>query len=176
MALDLIRDMSEKSWVSQRLWRTVRALKEIAPQIGLQQQQHQQESHEAALTMAGLAAATPSGSSGGSASVAPSATAVRSPASIAQSPYPRPLLHSALLPPRPPVSAAGSAHTGLDISPNGLQLQNEMRRIWEGYTGMGNGSFPPAREGSSEIGVVEPGDGTRPYADGHVFQHLREMF
>jgi hypothetical protein len=174
MALELIRDMSDKSWVSQRLWRTVRALKEVAPQIGLQQ--HQQESHEAALTMAGLAVATPSGSSGGGGS----ATAVRSPASVAQSPYPRPLLQSAPLPPRPSLSAA-EAPSGLVTSHNGLQLESEMRRLFEGYTSIANGTvgLPPAGDdGISEIGVIERGNGTNTsaYRDGHVFQHLREMF
>ncbi|OAA58649.1 fungal specific transcription factor [Niveomyces insectorum RCEF 264] len=39
MALNLIKDMSAKSWVSQRLWRTIGSLKAYAPRLGLQQQE-----------------------------------------------------------------------------------------------------------------------------------------
>lgn len=35
MALDLIRDLSKGSLVSKRLWRTIRTLKEVAPQLGM---------------------------------------------------------------------------------------------------------------------------------------------
>lgn len=36
LALDLVKDMSAKSWVSQRLWRTCRSLKAYAPRLGLE--------------------------------------------------------------------------------------------------------------------------------------------
>ncbi|PSR79222.1 hypothetical protein BD289DRAFT_476655 [Coniella lustricola] len=36
MALELVKDLSSKSWVSQRLWRTVKSLKAYAPRLGLQ--------------------------------------------------------------------------------------------------------------------------------------------
>lgn len=36
MALELVKDMSPKSFVSQRLWRTIRSLKAYAPRVGLQ--------------------------------------------------------------------------------------------------------------------------------------------
>ncbi|KOS19824.1 putative transcriptional regulatory protein [Escovopsis weberi] len=52
MALDLVTDMSRKSVVSQRLWRAVRALKKIAPRIGLNPEDPQST---AALGMIGLA-------------------------------------------------------------------------------------------------------------------------
>lgn len=60
MALELVKDMSSKSWVSQRLWSTIKSLREVAPRLGLAQDPHS----SAALTMAGLAtgqmaAATP---------------------------------------------------------------------------------------------------------------------
>lgn len=35
MALDLVRGLSRKSWVSKRLWRTIRVLKEVGPKLGL---------------------------------------------------------------------------------------------------------------------------------------------
>ncbi|KAI1370376.1 hypothetical protein F4677DRAFT_438547 [Hypoxylon crocopeplum] len=51
MALELVKDMSSKSWVSQRLWNTMKTLREVAPRLGLAQDPHS----TAALTMAGLA-------------------------------------------------------------------------------------------------------------------------
>ncbi|KAM7215255.1 fungal-specific transcription factor domain containing protein [Rhypophila decipiens] len=37
MALDLVKGMSSKSWVSQRLWKTIRSLKAYAPRLGLEE-------------------------------------------------------------------------------------------------------------------------------------------
>ncbi|KAH9999712.1 hypothetical protein F4779DRAFT_605253 [Xylariaceae sp. FL0662B] len=51
MALELIKDMSSKSWVSKRLWSTIKSLREVAPRLGLAEDPHS----NAALTMAGLA-------------------------------------------------------------------------------------------------------------------------
>jgi hypothetical protein len=38
LALELVKDLSTKSWVSKRLWRTIRSLKQVAPRFGLQKQ------------------------------------------------------------------------------------------------------------------------------------------
>jgi hypothetical protein len=35
MALDLVKGFSNKSWVSKRLWRTIKGLKEVGPKLGL---------------------------------------------------------------------------------------------------------------------------------------------
>ncbi|KAI1446519.1 hypothetical protein F5Y02DRAFT_64907 [Annulohypoxylon stygium] len=51
MALELVKDLSSRSWVSQRLWSTIKSLREVAPRLGLAQDPHS----TAALTMAGLA-------------------------------------------------------------------------------------------------------------------------
>lgn len=51
MALELLKDMSAKSWVSRRLWGTVKSLRDVAPRLGLAEDPHS----SAALTMAGLA-------------------------------------------------------------------------------------------------------------------------
>lgn len=79
-ALDLVRGLSGESYVSKRLWRTVRTLKEVGPRLGLVSREmllegedgggtfghghghghgqhlHQHEHQEAAVAMAGLAA------------------------------------------------------------------------------------------------------------------------
>ncbi|KAI8625932.1 fungal-specific transcription factor domain-containing protein [Xylariaceae sp. FL1651] len=51
MALELVKDMSAKSWVSKRLWGIVKSLRDVAPRLGLAEDPHS----TAALTMAGLA-------------------------------------------------------------------------------------------------------------------------
>jgi hypothetical protein len=61
MALELVKDMSARSWVSQRLWRTVRSLKAYAPRLGLGEDDQRSG---AAMTMADLASG--SSSAGGS--------------------------------------------------------------------------------------------------------------
>ncbi|KAL7898043.1 hypothetical protein HDV63DRAFT_37062 [Trichoderma sp. SZMC 28014] len=53
MALDLVKDLSVKSWVSQRLWRTIKSLKDVAPRFGLNPDEDPHSS--AALGMIGLA-------------------------------------------------------------------------------------------------------------------------
>ncbi|KAH7319687.1 hypothetical protein B0I35DRAFT_450800 [Stachybotrys elegans] len=53
MALELVKDLSAKSWVSKRLWRTIRSLKDVAPRFGLNADDDRHSS--AALGMIGLA-------------------------------------------------------------------------------------------------------------------------
>ncbi|RSL77537.1 hypothetical protein CEP51_008971 [Fusarium floridanum] len=53
MALELVKDLSAKSWASQRLWRTIRSLKDVAPRFGLDSEDDPQST--AALGMIGLA-------------------------------------------------------------------------------------------------------------------------
>lgn len=59
MALDLVKGFSSKSYVSKRLWRTIRGLKEVGPKLGLSEDttiSGVEDPHSsAALAMAGLA-------------------------------------------------------------------------------------------------------------------------
>lgn len=61
MALDLVRGFSAHSYVSKRLWRTIRGLKEVGPKLGLvarngNENGNPQDAHNrAAVAMAGLA-------------------------------------------------------------------------------------------------------------------------
>lgn len=63
MALDLVKGFSAKSYVSKRLWKTIKGLKEVGPKLGLSQDQStnnggntSEDPHSsAAMTMAGLA-------------------------------------------------------------------------------------------------------------------------
>lgn len=53
LALELVKDLSAKSWVSKRLWRTIRSLKDVAPRFGLNPDDDPHST--AALGMIGLA-------------------------------------------------------------------------------------------------------------------------
>ena len=66
MALELVRGFSKGSWISKRLWKTIRVLKEVAPKLGLISKDAEQvgalqtkgeldPSRSAAVAMAGLA-------------------------------------------------------------------------------------------------------------------------
>lgn len=58
MALDLVKGFSSKSYISKRLWRTIRGLKEVGPRLGLSDDSASgiEDPHSsAALAMAGLA-------------------------------------------------------------------------------------------------------------------------
>ncbi|OBT83536.1 hypothetical protein VE02_07799 [Pseudogymnoascus sp. 03VT05] len=63
LSLELVRGFSSKSYVSKRLWRTIKGLKEVGPKLGLEQEQAPvarggslDDPHSsAALAMAGLA-------------------------------------------------------------------------------------------------------------------------
>lgn len=61
MALDLVKGFSSKSYVSKRLWKTIKGLKEVGPKLGLSQDSlstsraNEDPHSSAALAMAGLA-------------------------------------------------------------------------------------------------------------------------
>jgi hypothetical protein len=63
MALDLVRGFSKDSWISKRLWRTIRVLKEVGEKLGLERHHYGRArtgdeldpSRSAAVAMAGLA-------------------------------------------------------------------------------------------------------------------------
>lgn len=55
MALDLVKGFSNKSWVSKRLWKTIKGLKEVGPKLGLDEVREGDAHESAALAMAGLA-------------------------------------------------------------------------------------------------------------------------
>lgn len=55
-ALDLVRSFSSDSYVSKRLWRTIKMLKEVGPRLGLNIRNEAADAHSsAAVAMAGLA-------------------------------------------------------------------------------------------------------------------------
>jgi len=57
MALELVRGLSSNSYVSKRLWKTIKTLKEVGPRLGLMvRNEDPSDAHSsAAVAMAGLA-------------------------------------------------------------------------------------------------------------------------
>ncbi|KAI1329430.1 hypothetical protein F5Y16DRAFT_365972 [Xylariaceae sp. FL0255] len=147
MALDLVKDMSAKSWISKRLWGTVKSLRDVAPRLGLAEDPHS----SAALTMAGLATAQPPqqaqsqpaqpGSGNGS---SPAAAAV-------------PFINPNMIP------VSSPAFEGARI---GLQMTNEMSRIFEGISGKngaGAGAVPQQQQQQAQPGPPPPPHVPGPY-------------
>ncbi|KAG7105321.1 putative transcriptional regulatory protein like [Verticillium longisporum] len=164
MALELVKDLSAKSWVSQRLWRTIGSLKEVAPRIGLRHHSQDDDPHStAALTMAGLA-------TGGRLSTT-------SPTPI--SPFGRPSISSTT----PIQTQQTTPHMEHAQSPNnGTRIQSEMSRIFEGYVAVkGFAGLEQGYNGPPSAGLPTPSSRGAPAniftpSETTVFQHFREMF
>ncbi|KAJ1328088.1 proline utilization trans-activator [Microdochium nivale] len=178
MALELVKDMSAKSFVSRRLWSTIKSLKEVAPRLGLAEDPHS----SAALTMAGLAtghrhAATQGSRGGGSSMYASSRTPVPVAATTTTS-------ATATASPFPTSTTGGTTPGGglVDNLQNGHQISSEMSKIFEGYMGTTNGFTPPPD--SVAAGTIDDGTGsgdgdgadTSSLVGASVYQHFRDMF
>ncbi|PBP15798.1 putative fungal specific transcription factor [Diplocarpon rosae] len=157
MALDLVKGFSTKSFVSKRLWKTIKGLKEIGPNLGLSSEllngasQHlnatrEEDAHSsAALAMAGLAGHEITGIDFGGDGVA---------AAVGNSPL------------------------------NGSQMSTEMTNLFEaalgsmGMNGSGNpsgtasagGSYVPLEDGLGGIGGNVFG------GDEELYRQLRDLF
>lgn len=184
MALELVKDLSAKSWVSQRLWRTVKSIKPYEPWLGLQQDGDPRQRENAALTMAGMAANGHSSQHG----ISSASTHQGSVSSSGYQPTPSPgktpvhggsyqhttnnkgmsglAPHGGRISPR---SAGGGqmqnqgqqGSTHADDKTNGLLLQTEMSRIFEVFVSSA------ARGGAH----LHNGDGADDSYDGQLPQH-----
>ncbi|QUC23744.1 uncharacterized protein UV8b_07985 [Ustilaginoidea virens] len=156
LALGLVKNLSAKSWVSKRLWRTIKSLKNIAPRFGLDPDDDAHSS--AALGMMGLARGHADGMP---AAQPPFSLAGMSASQQNQSQDQHKSHHP-----------AGPQQE----DQNGRRIQGELSRIYEGYVGLngfqfGGAKMPPpphADLGVEAAGLCAP--------DGTVFLHLREMF
>ncbi len=85
--------------------------------------------------------------------------------------------------PPPPTPAAQSVQQMGDDESNGLRLQTEMSRIYEGYlgmTGVPRGMESPLRPSAdmgygTGLGMPGSGDGSSGQVDA-VYQHMKNMF
>ncbi len=152
LALELVKDLSAKSFVSKRLWRAIRSLKDVAPRFGLDPDEDPHST--AALGMIGLARGH--------------ADARRA---DSHSPYPR-----------PPVPETQTCSGLAQVDQNGVKLQSEMSRIFEGYVGL-NGMPQIAASGGDDEQSTNGSELASPHSargvhggDGTVFAQLRELF
>ncbi|KAK3316513.1 hypothetical protein B0H66DRAFT_297052 [Apodospora peruviana] len=174
MALELVKDMSARSWVSKRLWKTIGSLKAYALRLGLE------EDSSTNLNMHGMADSSP-GSSHHFGSSTTGRSNVSTPAQQQQQQQQHQLQHQQQ-------QQYQQQQMGEDPS-NGLRLQSELGKIFEGYLGMGGipnllqlqqqqqnnmYSSPDMGQGrgsDSIQGVLSPGLG-----EVGVYQQLKDMF
>ncbi|KJZ71649.1 hypothetical protein HIM_08961 [Hirsutella minnesotensis 3608] len=147
LALELVKDLSAKSWISQRLWRTIKSLKDVAPRFGLNPDDDAHSS--AALGMIGLAR--------GHLDTSP----------VAQGPF-SDLPVSVQTPRQQQVQEPHLRH-------NGKRLQSELSRIFEGYVALNGFQLGEDLHAHSELPSPDSG-GSLFATDGTVFPQLREMF
>lgn len=138
-ALELVRDLSAKSHVSRRLWRSFSALGEGAPP----------GAGGRASETGSLAGGSISGNGGYGGGVGG--------VGDARGAYARPTIRSA------PVR--GVAEAAPSQSANGVQLQAEMRRVFEMFV-----------SGGVKSDALPALDAMGRYVDGSVYGHFRDMF
>ncbi|KAG5983818.1 hypothetical protein E4U55_007050 [Claviceps digitariae] len=152
MALDLIKYLSAKSWVSKRLWRMIKSLKDLAPRFGLNAQD---DAHSnAALGMIGLARGhTMDGSN-----------------SLGQSSF----THMGM-----PQGHQNQNHAPVEhlVEENGKKIQSELSRIFEGYVGLKgfqSGGNDPRMQPPPDLASDAAGGMYIP--DETIFPHFRDLF
>ncbi|KAI5464794.1 hypothetical protein BGZ63DRAFT_350607 [Mariannaea sp. PMI_226] len=149
MALELVKDLSAKSWASRRLWRTIRSLKDVAPRFGLNPDEDPQST--AALGMIGLARGhmDPSGGVGGG-------NSFRRPSIVGQQ---------------------SQAATPDSMAQNGSRIQAEMSRIFEGYVGLNGFQYASNQNDvNTSNSEIPPAEAGLYLPDGNVFAQFREMY
>lgn len=163
MALDLVKGFSNKSWVSKRLWKTIKGLKEVGPRLGLSNPEYHnngpvvssmEDPHSsAALAMAGLAGHE---------------------ISSIGSHFAQDAIHGGI----------GRERENGNSPMNGFQMSHEMTNLFEaalgsvGMNGSTNGnphggySAPPMQEGEGMNGVGSNVFG----GDEELYRQLRDLF
>lgn len=197
-ALGLIKELSAKSWVSQRLWRAVHSLKHYATRLGLQDEDGDHGNANSNGNSNG--AGGPSGVSHydplSISSLAATTTLPSTISSLHTPTHDNSPTEAGTYPP-PPYSSAGTpAGRGsmgpalrqdfdqdlipgmlLDDEQNGSALHSEMSRIFEGYSGLVTmgGSSGPGSTSDGQFSLVGDVSGCLDDDIG-VFQQIRDMF
>ncbi|PQE30615.1 hypothetical protein CJF32_00009850 [Rutstroemia sp. NJR-2017a WRK4] len=162
MALDLVKGFSNKSFVSKRLWKTIKGLKQIAPKLGLSPTNTNghltaaadDAQSSAALAMAGLAGHEISGLAAGFENVGSTGT---SPMTGNQMSYEMTNLFEAAL------GMGGNGHANGHASVNG--------------NAHGNGNGYPVGSGLDANGVdAVSGSGVFVGGEEELFRQLRDLF
>jgi hypothetical protein len=159
MALDLVKGFSSRSYVSKRLWRTIRSLKEVGPKLGLAQD------NDVAVQPAGVAEDPHS-----SAALAMAGLAGHEISSIG------------------PYMASGQDRGGngvLATSPmNGFQMSHEMTSLFEAALGNaaglnGNGAHGYVQDGGVQgeaLGVGMMSGANVFGGEEELYRHIRDLF
>ena len=149
MALDLVKGFSNKSWVSKRLWKTIKGLKEVGPKLGLAPDINGSEDlhSSAVLAMAGLAGHEISG------------------------------LGNAFAQQQDGALNGGGGMATSGNSPNGFQMSHDMTSLFEaalGSVGMinGNGGYVQIQDGDALAGIGSNVFG----GDEELYKQLRDLF
>jgi hypothetical protein len=205
--LDLIKEMSARSWVSHRLWRTIRSLRAYAPKVGL-------------ATDGGNDTGSGSDQSAGGGGGMPSSSNAQYGSGAAQvggqagsnGGAGGPTMPSPMSGVTPTGSSSGAGAGGsggggfsgiggvwqpmqIDDANNGLRLQSEMSRIYEGYAGLAGGSDAGGVAGMTTttttgaemagygasapvmgLGISGGGGGVPGQGPANVYQHMKDMF
>ncbi|KAK3492643.1 uncharacterized protein B0T23DRAFT_453682 [Neurospora hispaniola] len=206
MALELIKDMSAKSWVSRRIWRTIGSLKKYAARLGMEED----SSKTSNPTTRNSAMARPLGRFQDNAAGGSPASSVYSPGTATYSgggPFGRSdtlsqgtrsgeLASDASTPAAHQSQMQGSSPDDLT---NGLRLHNEMSRIFENMqgglpsgrtranrihspdvamSGAGGGGYFSNLTNSHDVGMTgRASTGSPASSNGAgVYQQLRDMF
>ena len=132
MALELVRDLSAKSWVSQRLWQTIKSLKDDGRPLGLVDDE---DEHAASSNpLSNVTAMAQSAVSSSAATMASGPAAHSQPGSNMSVSSTRVAGRGA--PGKATVPSCGSIMINSGSPDNGAALHDEMRRLFEGFTGI----------------------------------------
>lgn len=178
MALDLVKNMSSRSWVSQRLWRTIRSLKAYAPKVGLEEGSAWQQMPTGRGTVYPVMQALDSRARGshspGPGPTGPSHSGAASRSGSMELPATG---NTALTP-----TALQVQQQAADDQSNGLRLHSEMSRIWENIgmnrtQGMGSPLGTPSdiSSGHNGLGVTGFGGDGVSLQSGGVYQHMKDI-
>lgn len=193
MALELVKDLSAKSWVSQRLWRTVKNLKSYEERLGLQQGEDPRRRNDAALTVPGMAGSGPSQhrshrDSVSSVGYQPSPSPGLTPSHGGHQRHPSSRMgsltpHGGRTSPRSAGGILGRRQRSSrsDDLNNGLRLQTEMTRIFEEIANGAQGEqFQGRTDGffTGQTGDYPAGGGDygTPAEDEQLYPHFRDLF
>ncbi|KAH8808471.1 fungal-specific transcription factor domain protein [Xylogone sp. PMI_703] len=178
MALDLIKGFSNKSYVSKRLWKTIKGLKAIAPKLGLSQEGIHLNGGVNGTPASGVAGVDPEDPHS-SAALAMAGLAGHEISSLGGTPG----FGNAQQPPHQTASHAmtNGSNNGKGNSPmNGFQMSHEMTSLFE--AALGSVGVNGSASGNGEyVGITGDGDfsgiGSNVFGgDEELYRQLRDLF
>ncbi|KKA26152.1 hypothetical protein TD95_003651, partial [Thielaviopsis punctulata] len=174
LALELVRDMHQKSWVSKRLWTAVVSMREMAPRLGVRLHDH--VTSLAAITNPQSSGIPPLGQPGTS---YPAHDDPVLGSTSRSGPILAPLSRhgtSTMLKSVPLSHGRDSINSAPLLSnealSNGMQLRSELSRLFEGYI---NSRYAAMSESSGKASDGY-GESSSPGQSGELFKYLRGLY